>query len=156
MTVTQMQTLRIHVPGIGIPQGSMRSFGKGRIVHSNPQVRAWRATVAAHAIAEIIRTERRGEAAWPTPGPCTLTAVFHFPRPKSHYRTGKFAHLLRTVAPRDMSVGPDLDKLVRAIGDALTDACVIVDDKQIHRIHAAKKWTEEAPYVSIQLEGPRP
>lgn len=126
------------------------------MIHSNPQVRAWRATVAAHAIAEIIRTERQGTAIWPATGPCTLITTFHFPRPKHHYRTGKFAHLLRAVAPREMWVGPDLDKLVRAIGDAMTDACAIVDDKQINLIRAAKKWTTEQPYVTITLEGTRP
>lgn len=129
--------------------------GGRRMIHSNPQVRAWRATVAAHCIAEIIHTERRGQAQWPATGPCALVVTFHFPRPKHHYRQGKFAHLLRHVAPREMWVGPDLDKLVRAIGDALTDACVVVDDKQINVIRAAKKWTTEEPHAHIQLEATR-
>lgn len=151
------QHLLLHVPGLGVPQGSMRLVQGGkRMIHSNPQVRQWRATVASYAIAEIIHTERRGQAVWPATGPATLIATFHFPRPKHHYRTGKFASMLRGVAPREMSVGPDLDKLVRAIGDAMVDACVILDDRQINLIRAAKKWTEEAPYVSIQLEADRP
>lgn len=128
--------------------------GGRRMIHSNPNLREWRARVAAHAIAEIIHTERRQQARWPATGPCTLIVTFHFPRPASHYRTGKFSTLLRPVAPRLMQVGPDLDKLVRAIGDALTDACAVVDDKQIHLIRAAKKWCDrtEEPYTSIQLE----
>lgn len=122
------------------------------MIHNSPDLPKWRATIAAHAIAEIIHTERHRQAVWPATGPATLIATFHFPRPKSHYRTGKFAHLLRNVAPRQMFVGPDLDKLIRAIGDALVDACALVDDKQINLIRAAKKWTEGEPYVSIQLE----
>jgi len=151
------QHLLLHVPGVPVPQGSMRLVqGGSRMIHSNPNTRAWRATVAAHAIAEIIHTERRGQGTWPATGPVTLIVKFHFPRPRNHYRTGKFAHLLRAVAPREMWVGPDLDKLVRAIGDALVDACAIVDDKQINLIRAAKEWTEEEPYASIHLEGTRP
>lgn len=146
------QTLAVHVPGNASPQGSKRHVGGGRLIESSPHLRAWRATVAAHTLGAIVREERGQRGTWPATGPCTLNVVFHFPRPKHHYRQGKFAHLLRTVAPRDMFIGPDLDKLVRAIGDALTDACAILDDRQINVIHAAKKWTEEGPYTSISLE----
>lgn len=157
MTVADTQVLHITIPGVAVPQGSMRSFGPGRVTHSNPQVRAWRATVAAHVIAEIVRHERQGQGAWPATGPTRLTVMFLFPRPRNHYRTGKFAHLLRKVAPVHMSVGPDLDKLVRAIGDALTDACAVVDDKQIDVIHAAKGWAAEdsGPRVYITLRSER-
>lgn len=35
----------------------------------------------------------------PWEGPVALTATFYFSRPKSHYRTGKFAHILKPDAP---------------------------------------------------------
>lgn len=149
--------LCLHVDGIARPQGSKRHVGAGRIIESDPGLRKWRATLTAHAVAEIIHKERQG-ARYPITGPATLIVTFHFPRPKHHYRTGKYAHLLRDVAPRLMQTGPDLDKLVRAVGDALTDAGAVVDDKQIQLIRAAKKWCSpgEDPYVSIQLEGTHP
>ena len=144
--------LDFDTPGVPVPQGSMRHVGGGRIIHSNPQLRAWRATVAAHAVAAIVRSERHTDARCPATGPVDLRVVFTFPRPRNHYRTGKFAHMLRGVAPRLMSTGPDLDKLVRAIGDALVDACVIVDDKQIRHIEASKEWTMDNPAAHITLE----
>ena len=53
--------------------------------------------------------------------PVGVAVHFLFPRPKSHYRTGKNAHLLRAGAPdrpTTRSVG-DTDKLCRAILDSL-------------------------------------
>lgn len=146
------QYLYLHVPGHPFPQGSKRHIGNGRMIEASAGLKKWRATITAHAIAETIRAERNG-GRWPATGPCTLIVTFHFPRPKHHYRTGKYAHLLRDVAPREMQVGPDLDKLVRAVGDAMTQGGVVVDDKQISVIRAAKKWTTEPPYTTIQFEG---
>lgn len=155
MTITQY--LNLHVPGLPIPQGSMRLVQGGRRMIHNKQAElmSWRAQVANHAIAEIIHTERRQQGVWPATGPCGLVVTFHLPRPKSHYRQGRFANLLREVAPREHQVKPDLDKLVRAICDALVSACAVVDDSQICVLRAAKKWTTEDPYCSIQLEGTR-
>lgn len=149
------QSLDVTVPGNAHPQGSKRHVGGGRMIEASPYVRAWRATVAAHTLGAIGPAERRGQGAWPATGPCTLYVTFHFPRPKHHYKTGKFAHVLRAVAPQRMQTGPDLDKLVRAIGDALTDACAILDDRQIDVIYAAKKWADGDPYTSIHLQSDR-
>lgn len=149
------QYLNLHVEGRAVPQGSMRLVNGGRrMIHSNhTELMAWRATIARAALAEIEHMEAKGTARWPATGPCGLVVKFHFPRPQSHYRTGVYAGLLRAVAPREHQVKPDLDKLVRAVCDALTDACVIVDDSQISYVRAAKAWTTEAPYVSVTLEG---
>ncbi len=147
-----MIALELIVPGVPVPQGSMRLVQGGRrMIHSNANLPAWRATVSFHVIAAIVRRERLTEQRFPLTGPVDLAVTFNFPRPKNHYRTGKNAALLRDVAPRYMSVGPDLDKLVRAIGDSLTGACAIVDDKQLHIIHAAKRWSEGDPYCTITL-----
>ena len=54
----------------------------------------------------------------------------------------------------DPSKPPDLDKLVRAIGDALTDAGVWTDDALVVGWHATKRATlpGETEGVTIQLE----
>lgn len=147
--------LQLTVPGVAVPQGSMRLVNGGRrMIHSNRDLPAWRATVASHAVAAIVRAERQYGHRFPLTGPVNLTVVFNFPRPASHYRTGKFADVLRTVAPVHMQTGPDLDKLVRAIGDALVAACAIVDDKQINVIHAGKRWLPtrtDQPVTTIDL-----
>jgi crossover junction endodeoxyribonuclease RusA len=141
-----MSALEITIPGIAVPQGSMRLVNGGRrMIHSNKDLPAWRATMGAYTIAEIVRKERQTSQRFPLTGPVDLAVTFSFPRPRTHYRTGRFSDLLRTAAPRYMQVGPDLDKLVRAVGDALTAACAILDDKQIHLIHAAKRWADDHP-----------
>lgn len=76
-------------------------------------------------------------------GPVLVTATFTFPRPKSHYRTGKNAHLLRDDAPHYKTGHPDLDKLQRAIGDSLT-GIVVRDDKQIVAWNTVKSYADLA------------
>lgn len=152
-----MQALDITIPGTAVPQGSMRLVNGGRrMIHSNRELPAWRAAVASHTIAAIVRAERQTEHRYPFTGPVRLIVVFHLPRPKGHYRQGKYAGLLRPSAPRSMQVGPDLDKLVRAVGDGVVSACAIVDDKQICQIHAHKVWTSEEPTTYVRLIGVRP
>ena len=148
-----IRTITFDVPGTAHPQGSKRHVGGGRMIEASPYVKAWRASVTSHAIAKIIQTERQTGHIFPYTGPVHLKVVFHLPRPKHHYRTGKFAGTLRAVAPRLMQTGPDLDKMVRAVGDALTLACLIVDDKQIYRIDALKAWTTGDPYTAITVNG---
>jgi Holliday junction resolvase RusA-like endonuclease len=69
-----------------------------------------------------------------------VAAVFTFERPKSHYRTGKNAHLLRDSAPVDHIQAPDTDKLCRLVGDALETAGVLDSDSQICDWVATKRW----------------
>ena len=62
--------------------------------------------------------------------PVRVDALFVFPRPKSHYRTGRYADLLREDAPVWCATKPDADKLARAIGDALSGV-LLRDDNLI-------------------------
>jgi Holliday junction resolvase RusA-like endonuclease len=120
------------VHGIPAPQGSKTKWG----TEDNPNTRPWRAAVAAQA------AETMGE----TPlleGALVLEVYFHFPRPKSHYRTGKNAHLLKDAAPMFHAAKPDVDKLVRAIGDALT-GIVVRDDAQFSGVVATKRYGAKA------------
>jgi Holliday junction resolvase RusA-like endonuclease len=39
-------------------------------------------------------------------------------------------------------VSPDLDKLIRAVGDSLTDSGIVVDDSRIVRISARKIYAQ--------------
>ena len=72
--------------------------------------------------------------------------VFTFVRPKSHYRTGRNAHLLRDDAPTRPATIPDLSKLARSTEDALKDAGVIRDDSLIVEYRRlAKVYAGEDP-----------
>jgi Holliday junction resolvase RusA-like endonuclease len=50
-------------------------------------------------------------------------------------------------------VSPDLDKLIRAVGDSLTDSGVVIDDSRIVRISARKLYAEGIqPGATIQVK----
>lgn len=125
----------ITIIGIPAPQGSKNPWGG----EANPNTRPWRATVAAEAA--LHRDQITGDSL--AAGPLKVTARFYFPRPKSHYRTGKNAHVLKDTAPDYCATKPDLDKLQRAIGDALTGV-LIRDDSQIVQWDATKLYGEPA------------
>lgn len=120
-----MTALTVHVPGVPVPQGSMKSLGPGRLVHSNPQaLLPWRASVIAHLRQEMVKA---GE--WPIDGPVKCCVTFYLPRPKS--------------APKSRvwpDKKPDLDKLGRAVGDALEQAGVLHSDAQIVQWGKTKQY----------------
>lgn len=111
---------------IGHPatQGSKKGFLRGKkivMVEMDPKLPAWRkATIEAALIL--------GPDWTPLDGALEATATFYLPRPKA----SSFG---------DFPAGPpDLDKLQRALGDALTQAKVIHDDARIIRWVAEKFW----------------
>lgn len=71
--------------------------------------------------------------------PLRVSMHFRIARPKSHYRTGANAHLLRSDAPSLPTVKPDLTKLLRSTEDALT-GIVWVDDVQIVGSYQSKRY----------------
>ena len=84
-------------------------------------------------------------------GPVRAWIRFTFDRPKSHYRTGRNALLLRDSAPSHPGrADGDLDKLVRAVCDALTDARVWTDDTQLVDLRARKFYAGEDEYALPQ------
>ena len=80
-----------------------------------------------------------------------LKLVFYMPRPKHHYRTGKYKHLLKESC-KDMvyhGIKPDLDNLIKYISDVMNKGFYI-DDSQICIIQAEKKYGEPRTEVTIQ------
>ena len=124
--------IELTVHGIPAPQGSKTPWGQ----EANPNTRPWRAAVASQAA-----TTMNGQPL--LTGPLTLEVVFIFPRPKHHYRSGTHSHELKPSAPVHHAGKPDVDKLLRAIGDSLTGT-VIRDDAQIARVIATKLYGEPA------------
>lgn len=127
-----VQPLRVEfdIPGIPQQQGSKRHVGNGISVEDNKNLKPWRMDAIASA-----RAAHQGA---PLDGALAVTVDFIYPRPKSHYRTGKNAHLLRDDAPDFKISAPDTDKLERALGDALTQSGIIRDDARIAVWHAQK------------------
>lgn len=126
--------MRITVYGVPVPQGSKSAFVvRGRAVVTDgkkgPALREWRTSIGAAAREWLAR---HGAPA-PIDGPIDLTATFYLPRPKSAPK--------RVVFP---ATKPDLDKLTRAIGDALSKIAY-TEDSRIVDIHVRKRFAIESP-----------
>lgn len=134
---------QIDVLGTPRPQGSMRLFKNGGARYPDA-VYQWRGQVTEGVRAE--GEERRWE---PFTGPVVLMATFYLARPKGH--TGKRG--LLPSAPALPGKAPDLDKLVRLVGDAITDAgCLWIDDGQVTSSTARKFYADgRPPGVVIQV-----
>ena len=140
------------VYGTPAPQGSKRHLGNGVLVESSKRVAPWRADVRAAAQKWFPRPQ---SSPHPHPGYFHLTLEFRFPRPKSHYRTGRFSWALREQAPRAdcHTQRPDVDKLARAVLDALTGV-VWGDDSRVTHLTASKQWCEpgeEGVHITIEV-----
>jgi len=126
-----MQICAYFVPGRPVGQGSMRSLGKGRMTHNNPHLKAWRQAVGWAAKAACPGGE---------PTDAEVFVTLHF-----------------AVRPRRQGDAPDLDKLVRAVLDALS-GIVYRDDKQVVVIHAERVLLpldadDDAEGARIAVEG---
>ena len=134
-------TLSFTIYGVPRPQGSMRAFvnkrtGKAHVTGSKTN-KEWRSTV--------LKTVKAHLPPGHTPyGELIVMDVrFYFAYPKS---MPKWKREITTKMN-----GSDLDKLVRSIGDALTDAGVYEDDRQIQRITASKWYTDDEPRAEVTV-----
>jgi crossover junction endodeoxyribonuclease RusA len=119
-----MYDLTIDVSGEPASQGS-HSVINGRIVQVNSSKhKKWRNAVVFAALDLI------GEDWEPIDDPVELSVIFYLSRPKT--ATREFP-----------SVMPDLDKLIRAVGDSLTDSGIIRDDSRIIAIQAKKLYADD-------------
>src|SRR5262245_37813289 len=141
--------LTFHVPGRPIPQGSVRAMivkRGGRNIPTvmntagNPPLAAWRMKVTANARQAL---ENQGWTPVEDGGAVGIKIVFLLDRPKHHFGTGRNATLVKDSSPEYPAGKPDIDKLVRAILDALTDAGVWADDSQVCYVLASKTWTND-------------
>lgn len=131
----------------------MRSFGKGRMVYRD-DLKPWRNRVRAEYV--------RQAGSQTIEGAVSMRIVFVLPRPDGHYGTGRNAGTIKP-AYVDLPcwVKPDLDKLTRSIGDALTldkgDLAGLArpfrDDSQITHLDARKRYVRdgETPHAEITL-----
>ena len=130
--------ISFHVHGLPIAQGSTRAWvvhGKPIITSSAKGLSTWRRLVAD--VAQNYAPEE------PWEGPVGIELHFGLPKPKS--------------APKRKRVWPDkrpdLDKLTRAVLDALTYV-VFADDSQVVDIRASKDYG--APGVVVEVRRVQP
>lgn len=145
--VSSFSPITFFVPGKCCQQGSKRHLGNGVMVETNKNLKPWRQLVSLTAAETMNGRE-------PLRVPAHVSITFVFSRPKSHFRTGKNADQLRPDAPDYMASAPDLDKLIRAIGDSLTGIC-LHDDRLIASVSAVKRFGgNPGAYVSVRPLGP--
>jgi Holliday junction resolvase RusA-like endonuclease len=137
--------LVFYVDGTPVPQGSKTRTATGHMREANPNLRPWRDSMVA-----AIRQAMNGDTA--ITAPVFVTVDFHYARPRSHYGTGRNAGTVRTSAPgRYHAQKPDVDKLCRALFDALTVAGAIRDDSLVAWCEAHKWWADHS-YMSVTVE----
>lgn len=161
MTTTEL-TFTVH--GTPAPQGSKRAFvnkktGRAIIVEQqHDRVRSWRDAVKGAALGAMDNTGV--SARFPIHGPIHIAVTFWLKRPAGHYGTGRNALVLKASAPDYPARMPDIDKLIRATFDALSDVAVWDDDGQVCVVDIAKQWARDfhpaGADIQISAMGERP
>jgi len=135
-----MSGLEFTVYGVAQPKGSTRAFmPKGArfpiVTSDNPKNKGWQQLVAEAASQALNGEDTLLE------GPVRLEVRFALPRPKSLPKRVT-AHLKK----------PDLDKLIRAVKDALSKV-VWQDDSQVVELEASKVYAAagESPRALITV-----
>jgi crossover junction endodeoxyribonuclease RusA len=105
------------------------SVVNGRLFHSNKGLGKWRTAIKQAIVALKLA---------PLCGAIHAYLVFYLPRPK-------------TVKRDRPCVKPDLDKLVRAVLDALEASQIVTNDSQIVEIQATKCYHSE-PKLKVYLK----
>lgn len=135
-------TFRFTVAGIPAAQGSKRYLGRGILIESSKRVAPWRSDVRTAAEAADVPF-----GALPFEGPLAVGLIFRLPRPKAHLG----ARGLRSSAPAIPSTRPDLDKLTRAVLDALTGLAWL-DDCQVAQLDVSKVYADgSGPGVDVEV-----
>jgi crossover junction endodeoxyribonuclease RusA len=133
----------IEVHGTPAPQGSKIRNRYGAVYESNRNVKPWR---------EAIRAEVQRQVLVPLAGAVICRITFRMPRPQGHYGTGRNAGQIRKGAPGLPAGKPDIDKLVRAVLDGLTDGGAWKDDGQVVKIDAMKVYTATGTPTGCWIE----
>jgi Holliday junction resolvase RusA-like endonuclease len=143
--VAPASAITFFVEGTPRTKGSLRALQRRRpdgstyvtlIEQGGPALALWRALVTTEA-------KRQMRGALPFAGPCRVHCVFYFAPPRkrpdnSPYAWGGKRH--------------DLDKLERAIYDALTDAAVWQDDSQVATNFSEKRYAGEGIPAGVFVE----
>lgn len=149
--------LTFFVPGQPVPQGSKSAFvskktGKPIVVDKDVRLPQWRMKVTSYALDAVAQSS---PAKYPLVGPVGAQITFFLPRPSSHFlpvNSKRDRPELKPDAPLFKDTMPDIDKLLRAIFDALTDARVWDDDGQAVFVTMSKRYEDNAgPGVEISV-----
>lgn len=133
---TRRPTITFRVASVPVPKGSMKAFVRGGrpiLTSDNPSLKGWEAIVRAQAQAHIPAL---------IPGPVSVSLAFACKRTQSLPKRREVAHQTK----------PDVDKLARAVLDALTGVA-FSDDAQVTKLACTKRYALEGeqPGVLVTL-----
>lgn len=128
--------LAFFVPGRPVPQGSMRRSKHGHIIHSNKALKSWRAAV--REAAEVACMAQRWRV---VDAPIALQLTFLLKAPQ------------RPLHPELAATKPDLDKLVRGIGDALEGVVYTQDSRVVQTLSSKRYAHREGVSVAVEVQG---
>jgi len=84
-----------------------------------------------------------------------INTTLHFfeQRPKSHYRSGKYNHILKEKSPKYNTSKRDIDNMCKFVLDALNKK-LYIDDSQIISMNCKKSYTEnrKSGYIYMKFE----
>ncbi len=122
-----MTELAIAVYGRPAPQGSKKLVASNRFIEASKYLPAWRKAVTLAAVEAI------NDQGWSAlESAVELECVFYLERPGT-VPPKKRPHPIKP---------PDVDKLARAVSDALTDAGAYLDDSQVIKLTAFKFYAD--------------
>lgn len=126
------------VAGVPVPQGSKsigknRATGRATMYDANKKLGPWRDLVDFRARRAMRGLEKLDE-------PCSVDLTFYMPRPAGHYLADGVT--LKPGAPVWCDVKPDLDKITRAVFDALKTGGVWADDSRAVVLRTSKPYAD--------------
>ncbi len=138
--------IQFTVHGDPKPQPRPRAFSRNGTarVYDPHTAEGWKSAIADAAQPHCPREPWRG--------PVRVWLLFTFKRPKTHYRQGKHADLLRDDSPYWHTKKPDADNLAKAVLDTLTMLGFWKDDSQVAMLAVDKCYcVDEQPGVTVEV-----
>jgi Holliday junction resolvase RusA-like endonuclease len=134
----------IYIPGVPDTKMRHRTTKRGHVYDPN----------AANKEASIQKARLFVGDMTPYHGPLYVSFIFIFPRPKSHYGTGKNANVLKPHSPEYCDQVPkDVDNMEKFYCDSFN--CIhYPDDKQIIKSETFKRYAsgrDEMPHVWMSI-----
>jgi len=133
-------SLRFFVAGKPVAQGSKKHVGNGRMVEMGKGLGPWRESIRWAAM-QAGRVGPVGLVRY-AEGPMSVNLEFVMPRPTSTPKTKPTPPAVKR---------PDLDKLIRAVLDALSSAGTWKDDSQVVQVLASKRIAETDETTGVHI-----
>ena len=127
------EIIRVSVRGAQpVPQGSLSAGRNGHLYYSNAEtLKPWRNRITT-CVKDVLPSDYVALDA-----PVKVTATFYFPPLKS---------------PKPFKTSaPDLDKLLRAVLDALTASGIYSDDSRVVWVDSRKKYANNADGMGVDI-----